>query len=83
MKRFILHRYWPVYVLSGFYLALGGILRLVLWWAYGREGEVGPAELPRILGAGLVNDAVQSLYFLATSCCCPTTGSARTSIAGS
>jgi phosphoglycerol transferase MdoB-like AlkP superfamily enzyme len=65
MKRFILHRYWPVYVLSAFYLTLGSILRVVLWWAYGREGGVQLAALPGILGAGVVNDTVQSLYFLA------------------
>ncbi len=65
MKRFILHRYWPVYVLSAFYLTLGSILRVVLWWAYGREAGVQLAALPGILGAGVVNDAVQSLYFFA------------------
>ena len=65
MKRFILHRYWPVYVLSAFYLTLGSVLRVVLWWAYGREGGVQLAALPGILCAGVVNDAVQSLYFFA------------------
>ena len=65
MKRFVLHRYWPVYTLSAFYLVLGSILRVVLWWAYGRESGVQLAALPGIVGAGVVNDAVQSLYFFA------------------
>jgi len=62
MKRFVLHRYWPVYVLSGFYLALGAVLRLVLWWAYGREAGVLLVQIPWILLAGAINDSVQCLY---------------------
>ena len=65
MKRFVLHRYWPVYVLSGFYLALGSVLRVVLWWEYGRESGVALARLPWILIAGIANDAIQSLYIFA------------------
>jgi phosphoglycerol transferase MdoB-like AlkP superfamily enzyme len=65
MRRFILHRYWPVYTLAVFYIALGATLRVVLWWAYGRDSAVQLAYMPGILLAGAVNDAVQSLYFFA------------------
>lgn len=65
MKRFVLHRYWPVYTLSAFYLVLGAVLRLVLWLAYGRGGGVVLTAMPWILLAGVINDTVQCLYLAA------------------
>jgi phosphoglycerol transferase MdoB-like AlkP superfamily enzyme len=65
MKRFVLHRYWPVYTLSAFYLVLGAVLRVVLWLAYGRDGGVVLAAMPWILLAGVINDTVQCFYLAA------------------
>ncbi|HXG27988.1 MAG TPA: LTA synthase family protein [Nevskiales bacterium] len=51
--------------LAAVYLAVGLLSRLVLWLCFGREAGVTAAQLPTILAAGAVNDAVQALYLLA------------------
>ena len=58
-------RYWPLFTLGVFMLALGVILRLTLWWAFGREAGVGAGELLWMLPAGVIDDADEALYLLA------------------
>jgi phosphoglycerol transferase MdoB-like AlkP superfamily enzyme len=58
-------RYAPVYTLTLWYLGLCLITRLLLWWSFGRDSQVGAHSLAWIVPAGLVADAVQSLYLLA------------------
>ena len=62
----------PVASLACALLAIGFLLRLVLWWQFGRPADVSAWALPGILGFGLVNDVFVvvlatlpfSLYFL-------------------
>jgi phosphoglycerol transferase MdoB-like AlkP superfamily enzyme len=54
----------PVFTLGAVYLVLSTVLRVVLWWQFGRDAEVGAVTLPWILVSGSVNDAVQLLYLL-------------------
>ncbi len=60
-----LRRYTPWLTLALWYLALGSVTRLALWWSYGHAAQVGAGALLWIMPAGLVADAVQSLYMLA------------------
>ena len=60
-----LRRYAPWLTLALWYLALCSITRLVLWWSFGHEAQVDAGALLWIMPAGLVADAVQSLYLLA------------------
>jgi phosphoglycerol transferase MdoB-like AlkP superfamily enzyme len=55
----------PLLVLGAWYLALGLVLRLVLWASCGHPVGVSPGQLGWILPAGLAADAVESLYLLA------------------
>ena len=57
-------RYRPLLALASAYLALGLVLRLVLWARFGVDAGVGAGALGWILPAGLAADAVQSLYLL-------------------
>ncbi|MEJ1966308.1 MAG: sulfatase-like hydrolase/transferase [Gammaproteobacteria bacterium] len=60
-----LARFRPLFTLAGLYVALGLLLRVVLWFAFGHAQQVSGAALLWILAAGAVADAVQSLYLLA------------------
>jgi len=51
-------------LLGATYLICGAALRVLLWWRFGIEAGVELASLPGILGRGLVNDLVQSVYLL-------------------
>jgi phosphoglycerol transferase MdoB-like AlkP superfamily enzyme len=55
-------RYAPLYVLGIAYLAIGTMLRLVLWWQFGRVAEVSAAELNWIVPVGIGNDLLQAAY---------------------
>jgi len=55
----------PLLVVSGIYLGISVVSRLVLWWCFGRPAAVAATQLPLILTTGFVNDAVQLLYLLA------------------
>jgi phosphoglycerol transferase MdoB-like AlkP superfamily enzyme len=57
-------RYVPAIALGIFYLCLGLLVRVVLWARFGTAADVAVGDLPWILLAGLVNDAVESLYLL-------------------
>lgn len=59
-----LARFWSLFVLAGWYLAVGVVTRLSLWWSFGRATNVGAESLLWMVPAGLVSDAVQALYFL-------------------
>ena len=60
-----LRRFQPVLTLALWYLCVGLVVRLVLWAGFGPAAEVDPAALAWILPAGLVADAIESLYILA------------------
>jgi phosphoglycerol transferase MdoB-like AlkP superfamily enzyme len=60
-----LRRYAPWLTLALWYVALGTLTRLALWWGYGHAAQVGASSLLWIMPAGLIADAVQSLYMLA------------------
>jgi phosphoglycerol transferase MdoB-like AlkP superfamily enzyme len=60
-----LARYAPWLVLVGVYLALGSVMRLVLWGQFGLDADIATTQLPAIVLAGLVNDFVESLYLFA------------------
>ncbi len=55
-------RFAPVYLLGLAYVGVGLLLRLALWWSFGRESDVSPANLFWILPAGLLNDLIQCAY---------------------
>ncbi|MDH4104519.1 MAG: LTA synthase family protein [Gammaproteobacteria bacterium] len=67
MSRFrhLIQRFTPWLVLVSIYLALGLIGRVVLWAKFGVAADVGATHLPFLIGGGLVNDFVQSLYLFA------------------
>jgi phosphoglycerol transferase MdoB-like AlkP superfamily enzyme len=58
-------RFAPALALGIFYVCLGLVTRLVLWAKFGVAADVPVADLPLILLAGLLNDAVEGLYLLA------------------
>jgi hypothetical protein len=60
-----LARFLPIPAFAALYLALGFVTRLVLWVRFGTVADVPAADLPALLAAGIVNDAVESLYLLA------------------
>lgn len=64
LRRALADRYRPLLLLAGGYLALGLAFRLILWAAFGREGQVSASSLLWVLPAGVVMDAVQSFYLL-------------------
>jgi hypothetical protein len=57
-------RYRPLAALLGAALVVGALLRVALWWQFGTADDVPAVELPSILGRGLLNDLVVSLYGL-------------------
>ena len=57
-------RFRPLLPLALWYVAVGLLLRLLLWVLFGRAAQVAPASLLWILPAGIIADAVQSLYLL-------------------
>jgi phosphoglycerol transferase MdoB-like AlkP superfamily enzyme len=63
-------RFRPLFALALWYLALGAIVRIVLWAAFGRAQHVSVLSVPWVLLAGSVADAVQSLYLLAPFALC-------------
>jgi len=58
------HRYRPLAALLAATLVVGALLRVALWWQFGAVDGVAAADLPSILGRGLLNDLVVSLYCL-------------------
>lgn len=54
----------PFVTLGGVYLALSLLLRLVLWWSFGRPSGVAATSLPWILFGGGLNDGLQLVYLL-------------------
>ena len=60
-----LRRFSPWLALVAIYAVLGSVGRLMLWFHFGLEADVGAGQLPYILTAGLVNDLVESLYLFA------------------
>ena len=60
-----LRRYRLVFALGAACLAVGAVLRAVLWWLFGLPAGVGDLTLPAIFGGGLLNDSVVALYLLA------------------
>ena len=65
IKKDILRRYALVFNLAAVFLLVGAVVRLVLWYRFGRPADVPLSHLPLLLGAGVLNDAVQCLYLLA------------------
>jgi phosphoglycerol transferase MdoB-like AlkP superfamily enzyme len=57
-------RFAPVGTFAVIYVCGGAILRLILWWQFGRASDVSLPSLAWILPAGIVNDLIQSLYLL-------------------
>lgn len=55
-------RFQPVAAFAAAYLALGLLLRVVLWWDFGRKGQIAVAGLAWIIPVGALNDLVQALY---------------------
>jgi len=58
-------RFAPAAALAAFYVSLGVVARIVLWARFGPAADVPALDLPWLLFAGLVNDAVESLYVFA------------------
>jgi len=58
-------RFSPWLTLALWYVALGFVTRLALWGAYGHAAQVGVGSLSWIMPAGLIADAIESLYLLA------------------
>ncbi|MGQ0697628.1 MAG: LTA synthase family protein [Panacagrimonas sp.] len=52
----------PLWTMAAIYLLLSMTLRLGLWIFFGVHAAVPVAQLPAILGLGLVNDAIESVY---------------------
>ena len=55
----------PALAFAALYLCVGMATRLLLWAQFGATAEVPAAHLPLLLLAGVVNDAVESLYLAA------------------
>ncbi len=60
-----LRRYRLVFALAAACVAVGAVLRIVLWWRFGLPAGVSGWTLPAILAGGLLNDLVESTYLLA------------------
>jgi phosphoglycerol transferase MdoB-like AlkP superfamily enzyme len=60
MKTFFQNR--PLRILGAAYLFIAVVLRVALWFAFGRPAGVAISHLPLLLGAGLLNDLVEGLY---------------------
>lgn len=63
-NRTLWQRYRPVLALAALYIAFGLLLRVVLWWSFGRSEDVTAWALIWILPAGVAADAMQALYLL-------------------
>ena len=61
----VMRRYRLVLVLGTACLAVGAVLRIVLWSRFGLHAGVSAWSLPAILAGGLVNDTVVAFYLLA------------------
>lgn len=46
------------------FLVIGLLLRIVLWWSFGRQAGIEPGRLPLILGAGSIADLRVALVVL-------------------
>lgn len=55
-------RFRPVTILALCYLALGAVLRVVLWIVFGTAQGVPAVDFPAVLAGGAVNDLVECLY---------------------
>ncbi|HEV7714399.1 MAG TPA: sulfatase-like hydrolase/transferase [Steroidobacteraceae bacterium] len=60
-----LARFRPLLALSIWYVALGVLLRIVLWWVFGRAQQVSAATFVGTLGSGALADFIQTFYLLA------------------
>ena len=58
-------RFAPAVALAVLYVSLGFVARIVLWARFGPAADVPALDLPWLLLAGLLNDAVESLYLFA------------------
>src|SRR5688572_17451799 len=65
MKASAFARFRLLAVMTGVYLFIGALTRVVLWWRFGAPLEVGVTSLPGIFAGGLLNDAIESLYLFA------------------
>ncbi len=57
-------RFAPALALAALYLCLGAVTRVVLWLKFGAAADVPASDLPLLMFAGLLNDAVESLYLV-------------------
>ncbi len=57
-------RFRPMLPLALWYIGAGLLVRALLWWLFGRAAQVAASSLLWIIPAGIVADAVQSLYLL-------------------
>lgn len=60
-----LKRFRPVLLLALVAIAVGALLRVVLWWQFGRPVGVEGASLAALTGIGAINDAIEALYLFA------------------
>jgi phosphoglycerol transferase MdoB-like AlkP superfamily enzyme len=63
-------RFRPLHALAACYLALGMVLRILLWWAFGSAQHVDTASLVWLLPAGAMADLVEAAYLLAPLALC-------------
>lgn len=55
----------PLTIISATYLIVSLLLRLILWWSFGRDAGITLSHVPAILGLGVVNDTLQLIYLFA------------------
>lgn len=58
------HPYRLLSLLTGIYLLVGAVVRVVLWARFGADTAVTVGQLPMIFALGAVNDAVEAVYLL-------------------
>ncbi|MCC7464411.1 MAG: LTA synthase family protein [Gammaproteobacteria bacterium] len=58
-------RFRPLLTVLVWYLAAGLLLRVALWWSFGRAADVPGTSLFGAIGAGAAADSAQALYLLA------------------
>ncbi len=61
-RRFSLACYAPVYILAAAYVAVGVLLRAILWWNFGRGADVNAPSLAWIVPIGTINDLAEAAY---------------------
>ena len=54
----------PLAAFAVLYLAVSMLLRLVLWWQFGRDADVSPGSAAAAVLAGFANDAIELIYLL-------------------